>query len=167
MPTPAVYSVSHRSSQRPQLIMYRMRPNFSLLAAAAFSAISSFSAGAQSKPLITPKDYGKWELLGQPRLSAKGDWVAVNVNRVDEENELRIRGGAKDTTITVKYGTGAAFSADGKWVAYSIGVSPKERERLTSARPPRPVRTDLEVRNLATNKVIALKEISAFAFSPD
>jgi len=42
-----------------------------------------------------PKDYGKWEILAQPRLSPKGDWVAVGVNRVDEENQLRIRGGAK------------------------------------------------------------------------
>src|SRR5690349_16627537 len=101
MRTPAVSSVSHRSSQRLQL-MTRVRTHSRFLVAAAFSAFSAFSAMAQSKPLITPKDYGKWELLGQPRLSPKGDWVAVNVNRVDEENELRIRGGAKDTTITVK-----------------------------------------------------------------
>ena len=121
--------------------------------------------GAQSRPLVTPKDYGKWEMLGQPRLAPRGDWVAVPVNRVNEENELRIRGGPRDTTMVVTYGTGAVFSADGKWVAYAIGVSPRERERLAAAR--KPVHNSLEVRSLATNKVVALNDISAFSFSPD
>src|SRR5437762_14258664 len=87
-------------------------------------------ARAQSKPLITPKDYGKWELLGASRLSPRGEWVAVGVNRVSEENELRIRGGPRDTTIVVAYGTAQAFSADGRCIAYAIGVPPKEREKL-------------------------------------
>src|SRR5262245_47940247 len=104
--------------------------------------VAASVASAQSKPLITPKDYGKWETLGQTRLSPKGDWVAVQVNRVDEENQLRLRGGAKDTTISINYANGAVFSADGKWVAYSIGVSPKERDRLAALRPPRPARND-------------------------
>src|SRR4051794_5021049 len=32
---------------------------------------------AAQKPLITPKDYGKWETLGGARLSPKGDWIAA------------------------------------------------------------------------------------------
>ncbi len=122
---------------------------------------------AASKPLVTPKDYGKWEVLGAPRLSPKGDWAAVPVSRVDEESELRLRGGPRDTTIASKYGANAAFSSDGKWVAYAITVSPKERERLAALRPARPARNNLEVRNLTTNKVVEVKEISSFAFSPD
>src|ERR1043165_5956242 len=100
-----------------------IRP-LSILAALAI-AVPAF---AQTKPIITPKDYGKWELLGASRLSPRGDWVAYAVNRVDEENQLRIRGGAKDTTIVVNYASGAAFTPDGKWVIYTIGVSPKDRE---------------------------------------
>ncbi|HEV8215723.1 MAG TPA: hypothetical protein VGP95_07815, partial [Gemmatimonadaceae bacterium] len=103
---------------------------------------------AQTKPLITPKDYGKWEQLGAPRLSPRGDWVAVPVTRPSEENELRIRGVERDTTIVVAYGTAAVFSPDNRWVAYSIGVSPKERERLTKDK--KPVHNSFEARNLAT-----------------
>src|SRR3954467_4585993 len=98
------------------------------IAALLFTSVVATSLTAQTRPLITPKDYGKWELLGAPRLSPRGDWVAVGVSRVNEENELRIRGGARDTTIVVTYGINPVFSADGKWVAYAIGVSPKERE---------------------------------------
>ena len=80
---------------------------------------------AAQKPLITPKDYGKWEMLGATRLSPRGDWVAVPVDRVSEENELRIQGGPRDTTIVVAYATNPVFSADNKWVAYAIGVVPR------------------------------------------
>ncbi len=138
---------------------------FAVAFAIGFAFVASAPIAAQTKPLITPKDYDKWELLGQPRLSPRGDWVAAPVNRVSEENELRLRGGPRDTTITVAFGTGTVFSADGKWVAYAIGVSPKERERLTAAK--KPIRNNIEVRNLSTNKVIALKEITTFSFSPD
>jgi Tol biopolymer transport system component len=86
---------------------------------------------AQAKPLITPKDYGKWEQLGAPRIAPRGDWIAFGVSRVNEENELRLRGGPRDTTVVIAYGAGPSFSADGKWLAYSIGVSPKDREKLT------------------------------------
>lgn len=139
-----------------------IRPTSLVLAACV-----SFSAtlGAQSKPLITPKDYGKWELLGASRLAPRGDWVAVTVNRVNEENELRIRGGPRDTTIVVQYGLTPVFSADGKWVSYAIGVSPKERERLTKDK--KPIHNSIVVRNLGTGETVAVTDISASAFSPD
>ena len=92
--------------------------------ATAFALACALAAPlAAQKPLITPKDYGKWEMLAGVRLSPRGDWVAANVNRVSEENELRIKGGPKDTTIAVAYATNPVFSADDKWVAYAIGVS--------------------------------------------
>jgi dipeptidyl aminopeptidase/acylaminoacyl peptidase len=121
--------------------------------------------GAQSKPLITPKDYGKWEQLGAPRLSPRGDWVAVPLSRVNEENELRIRGGPRDTTIVVAYGAAPAFSANGRWIAYAIGVPPAERDRLQKEK--KPVHNGIEIRNLATGHTIALGDVNTFSFSPD
>src|SRR4051794_39301174 len=123
-----------------------------LTVTAALAIAFATPLAAQSKPLITPKDYGKWELLGAPRLSPRGDWIAAPVSRVSEENELRLRGGPRDTTIVVAYGTGAVFSADDKWVAYAIGVSPKERERLTKEK--KPIHNGFEARELATGKTI-------------
>src|SRR4029079_18870225 len=97
-------------------------PSFTRVAAALVIFSGAFaSAAAQTKPLITPKDYGKWEQLGAARLSPRGDWLAVPVIRVSEENELRIRGVSRDTTIVVAYGANAIFSPDSRWVAYGIG----------------------------------------------
>jgi len=137
------------------------------LTAAAFTIGCALATqlAAQSKPLITPKDYGKWEILGAARLSPRGDWAAIPVSRVSEENELRIKGGPRDTTIVAAYGTGAVFSADGRWVAYAIGVAPKERERLTKEK--KPIHNGFEAKNLATGATVAVSDISTFSFSPD
>src|SRR3954471_22162433 len=124
-----------------------IRP-LSLVVAVAI-AVPAF---AQTKPTVAPKDYGKWELLGATRLSPRGDWVAYGVNRIDEENQLRIRGLAKDTTITVSYASGPVFTPDGKWVVYTVGVSPKDREKLTKEK--KPVRNSVELRNLSSGQTI-------------
>ena len=134
------------------------------IAAAAF-VIGAATAGAQQRPLLTPADYGKWESLGANRLSPDGEWLASSVNRVNEENELRIRGGARDTTFIAAYATGANFTADSRWVGYLIGVAPTERERLLKEK--KPVRTSFAARDLRTGTEIALAEVSTFAFSPD
>ncbi len=139
-----------------------IRPSVAFLIA---SVLAAPVVAAQSKPLLTAKDYGKWEVLGAPRLSPRGDWTAFTVARINEENELRLRGGPRDTTIVITYGLAAAFSANNNWAAYAIGVSPKERDRLTKEK--KPIRNSLEIRNLATGKTFAVADISASAFSAD
>lgn len=131
---------------------------------AAIFAVPAFSA-AQVKPLLTPKDYGKWEQLGASRLSPRGDWLAVQVNRIDEENQLRIRNLARDTTITIAFGSGPVFTADGKWVVYTVGLSPKERERLTKEK--KPIRNSMGMRNLASGQIVDVADITSWSVSPD
>ena len=128
---------------------------------------------AQSKPTVRPADYGKWESLtlggfGQQQtpanvLSPNGQWLVYGVNRVNEENELRIGGVSKDTTIAVGYGSAPAFSGDSRWLAYAIGVSPAERDRLTKDK--KPIHNAAGIRNLATGATEVVKEVSAFHFS--
>lgn len=140
-----------------------MRPRLSaaLLAVASCSTLLT----AQPKSLLTPKDYGRWELLGASRLSPDGAWLAFGVNRVNEENELRLRGGPRDSTITVAYAVQPTYSADSRWVAYLVGVSPKERDRLVKDK--KPVRTSLVARNLRTGDTIVVDDVASFAFSAD
>jgi dipeptidyl aminopeptidase/acylaminoacyl peptidase len=135
------------------------------LSALLVLAAVSLPASAQQKPLVTPKDYGKWELLGGSRLSPRGDWLAYNVNRVDEENQLRLRGGSRDTTITVPFGQSPDFTPDGRWVVYTVAVSPKERERLTKDK--KPVHNSVAIRNLVTGDTIVVSGINSWSLSPD
>ena len=121
------------------------------LSAFALSVLAFATAlPAQDKRLVTPKDLGKWESLGAARLSPNGLWMSYGIARGNEENELRLRGGARDSTVIMPYGVNPSFSADSKWLAYLVGVAPKERDRLLKDK--KPVRTALAVRNLATSK---------------
>lgn len=90
--------------------------------------------GGQEKPLLTPKAYGQWETLGQARLSPDGAWVTYGISRVNDENELRISNRTSGAPpVIVAFGLLPTFSADSRWVAYMVGVSPKERDRYYPA----------------------------------
>ncbi|HEX6133897.1 MAG TPA: prolyl oligopeptidase family serine peptidase [Longimicrobiales bacterium] len=131
-----------------------------LLAALAAAA----PVAGQQRP-VEPEDYGRFESLGTGTLSPDGRWLAYAVNRVDEQNELRVRMVARDSTIVIAYGGGASFSPDSRWLAYSIGVSPAERERLTAEK--KPVRNRVGVIDLASGTRVELGEAASFELSPD
>jgi dipeptidyl aminopeptidase/acylaminoacyl peptidase len=120
------------------------------------------AANAQQKPALTAADYGRFETLQAPVLGPDGRWLAYSILRVDEERELRLRPVDRDTTLVVAWGTGAVFSAMGRHVAWSVGVSPDERKRLERAREP--VRQRASVRNLATGDERSFDAIRAFTF---
>ena len=124
---------------------------------------SPAATSARQQPLITPADYGRWESLGQKTLSPDGAWLAYLIRRVSEENELRIRSLARDTTRIVPYGTRPRFSDDSRWLAYAIGVSADERERLVKEK--KPVRNKLGVLDLVTGEEIVVEDVASFAFS--
>ncbi len=129
------------------------------------SASLAMPLAAQTKPALTAKDYGQWESVGAARLSPDGIWLAFGVSRVNEENDLRLRGGARDTTIIAQYGTQPVFGADSRWVAYLVGIGPKERDKLLKDK--KPVRTSAAARNLRTGDTIAIADVSSFSFSAD
>ncbi|HVZ48582.1 MAG TPA: prolyl oligopeptidase family serine peptidase [Gemmatimonadaceae bacterium] len=121
-------------------------------------------AAAQAKPLVTPQDLAKWETLGRSQLSPDGAWLAWTITRGDQDGSLHLRGGARDTQVTIPFGQSPAFSNDSKWFAYLVGVSTKERERLTKEK--KPVHSAFVARNLATGDTIAIAGVSTFAFAP-
>src|SRR3982750_1384360 len=107
----------------------------------ALALLGSFPAAliAQSRPTLRPADYGKWESLGQgSSLSPNGQWLAYTVNRVNEDNELRIGGVARDTTAAVLYGSAPIFTGDSRWLADAIGVSPAGRGPPPKDKKPTP-----------------------------
>ena len=135
-------------------------------AAAQSSAASSASTqSALAKPTLTPKDIAKWEQLGAPRLSPDGSWISYTITRGNEENDLRFRGGARDTTVVIPYGIQPAFAANSRWAASLIGIAPKEREKLTKDK--KPVHNSFAAIELATGRTISIPDATSFAFSGD
>jgi dipeptidyl aminopeptidase/acylaminoacyl peptidase len=133
------------------------------LAIAVLSATAPLSA--QEKPTLTPDDYGQWERLGRATLSPDGQWLAFAISRVNEENELRIRELDDDSIRTVPFGTGPQFAATSRWLAWNVGVSADERERLEKAKEP--VRQGVGLLDLETDEIQEFDEIQRFAFSAD
>ena len=120
-------------------------------------------ATAQPKPAIKPADYGKWETLGQGVLSPDGKFLAYPIRRSDGTFELRVSPTAGGKTRTAAFGTEPAFSSDSRWVAYAIGVSDAEEEKLKKAK--KPVQLKLGIMDLTSEAVAAVDDVVSFAFS--
>jgi dipeptidyl aminopeptidase/acylaminoacyl peptidase len=117
---------------------------------------------------LTAADYGKWESLRWATLSRDGSWLAVQVGRVDGDDELQIhrldRPGT-DSVVVIRYGSGAQFSRDGRWVSYSIGVSEEQRREM--ARQSRPHEPRVGLLDLATGDTAIVPGVAGSAFSHD
>ncbi len=132
-----------------------------------FAAVCSADPFAQSKPTLTPSDYDQFESLvaGATRggLSPDGKWLAYGINRVGGANELRIaKVGDVAPVTTVAFGSQAVFSADMNWLAYGIGYSEEEQERMRIARTP--IQRKLGIYNLTTNTETIIDGVETFAF---
>jgi len=126
----------------------------------------SAPALGQQRPTLTPEDYGQWERLGSATLSPDGRWLAAGISRVNAEDELRVRPVANpDSLIVVAYGTRPTFSADGGWLAYSIGMSEKARKKLKKQK--KPAHSSLGVVDLTRGALERVDDVQSFSFSGD
>jgi len=128
------------------------------------------------KAPVTAADYGKWETPGTAVLTEDGRWMAVTVSRVDGTAELQVYALAPASNVApgkawhvAKEGGAPAFSADGRWLAYRIGYSETEREKMQDDK--KPVRdkvaivgVDAAAAHAAEPTVIA--DATRFAFAP-
>jgi dipeptidyl aminopeptidase/acylaminoacyl peptidase len=131
--------------------------------------VLSLALSAQTKAPATFADFGKWEVLASAGarggFSPDGRFVAYAINRTSRDNELVIATIADGAKKVIPFGTGPVYSADSKWVAYGIGVSEAEQEKLRADQ--KPVQNKMGLLNLATGVEAVIGTIESFAFSPD
>ena len=126
----------------------------------------TYGVGAQSKPVPTPADWGQWESLApQARggLSPDGKWMVYGVNRSNRDNELRVTNIAAGTTNVAAFGSQPAFSADSAWLAYGIGHSESQEEKLRAQK--KPVQRKLGLLNLKSGETTTVDAVEGFAFN--
>jgi dipeptidyl aminopeptidase/acylaminoacyl peptidase len=152
-----------------------MRQTFSTtLTCLAFAC----SLSAQTKLPPTPAEYGQWETLVEPGgggrggagggtggLSPDGKWMAYGINHINGNSELHVTNVASGTTKTTPFGAGPVYSSDSHWLAYSIGYSEAQADRMRKAE--QPVQNKLGLMNLATGEQTVVDAIQSFSFSPD
>ncbi|WP_419857350.1 hypothetical protein [Candidatus Palauibacter irciniicola] len=140
----------------------RFRTLVMLAALGGLAFVLPSSASSQERPLVTPDDYGRWERLGGVEFSPLGDWIAYEVTRVDETSELRVRRIEEDSARVFPWGSEPRFSPDGRWLAWTIGLPPEERERL--AESDEPVREKASVMDLETGGIREFEAVSEGRF---
>ena len=133
-----------------------------LVALAALALVIPSSASSQDRPLVTPDDYGRWERLGGVEFSPFGEWIAYEVTRVDETSELRVRRLEGDSAHVFPWGSAPRFSPDGRWLAWTVGLPPEERERL--AESDEPIREKASAMDLQTGETREFDAVSEQEF---
>jgi dipeptidyl aminopeptidase/acylaminoacyl peptidase len=141
------------------------------LAFVLFAAIVLVSVGlaAQTKAPATFADYGKWETLApagaRGGLSPDGKWLTYAINRSNRENDLVIGNLADGTKKVVAFGAAPVFSSDSAFLAYGIGQSEAEQEKLRADQ--KPVQNKMGLLRLATGESTTTDAVESFGFSPD
>ena len=134
-----------------------------LLLALALPAV----AGAQGKPPVPPAEYGQFETLvtvpNRGGLSPDGKWLAYGINRANRSNELRVVNIATGATTVAAFGAQPAFAADSKWVAYSIGLSESQQDKLRKDK--KPIHNKLGLLKLSSGQTTVVEGIESFAFN--
>src|SRR6266487_543375 len=134
-----------------------------LLLALALTAV----AGAQSKPPVPPAEYGQFETLvtvpNRCGLSPAGKWLAYGFTRANRSNELRVVNIATGATTVAAFGAQPAFAADSRWVAFSIGLSESQQDKLRKDK--KPIHNKLGLLNLSSGETTVVDGIESFAFN--
>lgn len=136
----------------------------SLILFIALSLLTSNLLFAQ-KQKLEPEDYGQWQYITTTEMSPDGNWFAYNINLVDGDGWLTIKEVGTDSTGTHKFmhGIRPDFSADNRWVAYQIGVSEDEAEKLEEQE--KRVHFKLGLMDLSTTSVDTFKNVQSYQFS--
>ena len=91
-------------------------------------AQSPAPAPAGAKKALTVDDYAKWRSISGQEISGDGKWVAyglsfTNTATADAKPVQHLLNLTTNQDIEIPNGTGAKFSADSAWIAYSVDPS--------------------------------------------
>src|SRR5690606_38874040 len=122
-------------------------------------------AAAQQLKTLTLEDYPHWSRITDVALSDDGRWMSYAYTPNDGDATLHVRNLEGETVHTAKNGSGAAFSADGRFVAFLTNLPREEQEKLRRDR--KPVPRGLDVIDLQTGVRSHIADVQSFAFSAD
>ncbi|SKA02197.1 S9 family peptidase [Sediminibacterium ginsengisoli] len=120
---------------------------------------------AQQKKKLPQEDYGKWQAIGASDLSPDGQWLAYQITVQEDNDTLYVVNRASNQSYKLEFASSFEFSKDNKWLAYRIGLSFREAEKLRDQN--RPIEYKMGLLNLQTGKKEVIQNVSRFSFSRD
>jgi dipeptidyl aminopeptidase/acylaminoacyl peptidase len=126
--------------------------------------IFAVSLSAQGeKKVLTLADYPQWKHILSPAICEHGNWISYSLRPNGGDAILYFKSLASDKMYEIPFGSGAKFSEDSRWAAYSIGVSREEVKKLQKDKKPVPIKGELL--NLVTGDKYTIENTSALGFS--
>ena len=142
-------------------------PLLGLRAQASPSVQASVAGRSPAKRALPIAEYARWRWIIDETMSADGRWVAwtatsaLTGRRLDDE--LHVKSVDSPKEYIVPAGFAPLFSADARWVAYSVRPPMAERERLQ--REGRAVIVRVEVLELSTGKRTSWDDAATYSFA--
>jgi len=122
----------------------------------------------EKRPL-TAADYAEFERLGSVAVSPDGRFAAWSTTTTAGDSSVEVcrlgPGGREGSGQHFEFASRPVFSADSKWLAFRIGVSAKETERLRKAK--KPVPSQLGCLDLSTGDQAEVAGVRSSRFSDD
>lgn len=138
-----------------------MKKFYRLLLAGAL--LAGITGNAQTKKQLKPEDYGKWQSLGATAISNNGAWLAWQMMVQKDNDSLFLENLLTKKKYAIAFASGPVFSGDNQWIAYRVGVSYKESEKLEEQK--KPVEYSTGYMNLVTGRQYSIKNAGRFSFS--
>jgi hypothetical protein len=167
------------------------RPLLLALAALVAAGTSLAAQPAAPKKVLSVADYDRWRTIEGAQLNASGTYAAyamrhTNTLPADARPVVVLRDLKAGTDVTIPDASTPAFSPDGRWLTYQVEIQP--RRTPTPARPdsatpaapaagttgatarpttaPTTVQRRWELRELATGRTLAWRDIASATFAP-
>lgn len=138
---------------------------YSLLLLLVFFSLTTSVLQAQQKKQLTAADYGRWQSIGSTDISDDGSWMAYVISAQEDNDTLYVLHTQNKTTYKLPFATSFEFSGDNQWIAYRIGVSFKEAEKLREQS--KPIEYKMGLLNLKTGKKEIIQNVNRYGFSRD
>ena len=140
-----------------------VRKSFLFFSAAILASLTAYPQ--DTLPLLTKKDYDRWQILSQTDISPDGRWIACRLDRVEGNDTLFIipTDPAVDTSYAFAFASGIKFTRDGQWAAFRIGYSKEETEKKKEKHEE--IRYRMMLLHLPDGRTQEFRDIRSYDFS--
>ncbi len=140
----------------------RLRSSIFIFAALLIS-VSTLAAQQEEKRPVPIEEYGLYRSITSVSISDDGQWISYAYRKREADDSLYVSNPETGAEHMLPLASGARFSEDSSWLAYSLTVPWKEAEKLEEDK--KPVPRKVELLNLATGEKLSWENAASFAFN--
>lgn len=126
-------------------------------------SVSTLVAQQGEKRPLPIDDYGRYRSITSVSISDDGQWISYAYRKREADDSLYVRNPDTGKEYLIPLASGARFSEDSRWVAYSLTVPWKEAEKLEKEKKPVPKK--VELMNLETGEKTTWENGASFSFN--